>query len=219
MSNKYFNIQKLISLWEQYENDTQKPDFQTFGRLLCDNKIYDDKEKKLKSESISNEEILNIQQQFLVLITRLSRIHDIFCKKFFEGLPINTLLEFNFLSYINKESTCNKSEVIYQNLVEYTTGIDVLKRLTKLDLILESKDELDKRKKKIKITSEGKKILMESLLRIRRIQELILEEISINEIEKSLHLFKKIESKHNQIATKNSEKAYSNILYARNNNQ
>ena len=107
----------------------------------------------------------------------MEKLHIFYAKKFFDGLPINTLIEYNFLLSLNTSDILKKMDIIHMNMVEYTTGVDVLKRLNKLNLVSEFRDALDKRNKRIKITSEGKRILLEAMLRMNKMYEVFLNVI------------------------------------------
>ena len=54
-------------------------------------------------------------------------------------------------------------EIINVHLVEFTTGMDIIKRLLNQGLITESLNESDKRSKLIHTTEEGKAVLNKSM--------------------------------------------------------
>jgi DNA-binding MarR family transcriptional regulator len=144
------------------------------------------------------------KQLFFSLISRLSRLQDFYTKKFFEGLPLNNLLEFNFLFYINKNASIRKKEIIDYHHVEYTTGIDIIKRLIKLLLVSESKDQLDKRSKRLKITSEGKRVLMEALIRINKITHVFFEILENENWMGCMKVLSALEDYHKKIFAKSN---------------
>lgn len=184
MKSKYNNIQRLIAYWQEYEEKNPIQDFNDFSQWLSKKETNNPSlptlnmksGDELKHGKIQNEDELNNRQRFLEVIFRLSRLQDFYTKKLFEGLPLNNLLEFNFLFSLNKNISFKKKEVIDYNLVEYTTGIDIIKRLVKLQLVVEFADQLDKRSKRLKITSEGKKVLVDALIVINKIGYLFFED-------------------------------------------
>ena len=131
---------------------------------------------ELSHSKSQNERELNNRQRFLEVIFSLSRLQDFYVKKLFEGLPLNNLLEFNFLFSLNKNISFKKKEIIDYNLVEYTTGIDIIKRLIKLQLVIEFTDQLDKRSKRLKITSDGKRVLVDALIVLNKIGYLFFDD-------------------------------------------
>jgi DNA-binding MarR family transcriptional regulator len=176
IKNKYDNIQQLISFWQEFEETNPTSDIAAFGQWLNIEKAthistqLNDNQKEKEQKSGRTE--VNTQQRLMEIISRISRLQDFYAKKLFEGIPLNNLLEFNFLFSLNKNISFKKKELIDTNLVEYTTGIDIINRLIRLKLVNEFPDQIDKRSKRLKITSEGKKVLIDALLVVNKIGNL-----------------------------------------------
>ena len=221
MANKYDEIQRLISLWQEFEKSTIRPDLPKFGDWLK-NHVQEEsrsnngemKRVENSDEQYINEEIesLPIKQQMMSLFSRLARMQDFYSKKFFDGLPINSLLEFNFLFSINKNVSLRKKEIIGLHLVEYSTGIDILKRLIKLQLVMESRDEIDKRSKRLKMTSEGKKVLVEALIRMNKINDLFFIDYSDRDLEPFLSILYLLDDHHKKLFIRSGSNSSFNIL-------
>ena len=177
MKNKYDIIQQLISLWQEFEWKNEAPDLAGFGFWLSQEKANlsspESTDDMLESETGQSSSEATNQQRYMELISRVTRLQDFYTKKLFEGLPLNNLLEFNFLFSLNKNNSFKKKELIDNNLVEYTTGIDIIKRLIRLQLVNEFPDQIDKRSKRLKITSEGKRVLIDALLVVNKIGNLL----------------------------------------------
>lgn len=221
MANKYNHIHKLINLWDAFEQSNLSPDIVNFGKWLVNNKdqltdvtYINNKQNTDSTPKREPENEPDTKQQFFSLISRLSRLQDFYVKRFFEGIPLNNLLEFNFLSYINKNTSLRKKEIINYHLVEYTTGIDIIKRLIKLNLVSESKDLLDKRSKRLKITTEGKRILMQALISMNKIGYVFLEIQNTNNLVQCLEVLSGIEEYHRNIFAKNNMNTSYEILHS-----
>jgi len=184
MRKNYDNIRRLIAYWQEYEENNPIQDFNDFGKWLDKKDTSDSSSSstdinsgdELSHSKSQNEDELNNRQRFLDVIFRLSRLQDFYVKKLFEGIPLNNLLEFNFLFSLNRNISFKKKEIIDYNLVEYTTGIDIIKRLIKLQLVIEFTDQLDKRSKRLKITSEGKRVLIDALIVLNKIGYLFFDD-------------------------------------------
>ncbi len=209
MKKKYNNIQQLIAYWQEYEETNTTDSFSDFGLWLG-------KESKIKPttdstrDSSSTHEVFekkmlafdsNIHHRFLNLFSRLSRLQEFYTRRLFEGLPLNNLLEFNFLFSLNKKVSYKKKEIIDFNLVEYTTGIDIIKRLIRLRLVNEFPDQLDKRSKRLKITSEGKRVLVDALIVINKMGHLFFDNWELENWEPCLHNLSELEAYHAKIFT------------------
>ncbi len=221
MVNKYDQIQQLIGFWQEFEKSTIRPDLSKFGDWLKNhfrkesNLLNIEKvEARYSDEEYIIEEIaaVPIKHQIISLFSRLARMQDFYAKKFFDGLPINSLLEFNFLFSINKNISLKKKEIIGLHLVEYSTGIDILKRLIKLQLVMESRDELDKRSKRLKVTSEGKKVLIEALIRMNKINDLFFIEFSDQDLEPLLPILNLLDNHHNKLFSSSGSNSSFNLL-------
>jgi DNA-binding MarR family transcriptional regulator len=216
MTNRYNNIQLLISLWADFELSESEPDISNFGEWLI-TMHKPENNQNAEQDSVSNspgkqEKEDEIRQSFLGLISRISRLQDFYIKRLFEGIPLNNLLEFSFLSFINKNASIRKKEIINYHLVEYTTGIDIIKRLIKLGLVSETKDMLDKRSKRLKITTEGKGILMQALISMNKIGAIFLNRQKTENLSNILKVLAEIEEYHRKVYAESSTNTSYEIL-------
>lgn len=92
----------------------------------------------------------------VMLITFLSRYAKIYGKKALDKSPLNSLDEYGFLATLTAMPSLTKSELIQQNLLEFTSGIEIIKRLRKHGLIEEFPDPNDGRSRRVKLTEAGK---------------------------------------------------------------
>ena len=137
--NKYIKIQELINRWGEFEQKTGSEDMADFGRWLSCNSPAKMEEQPKEQSALSEEAESHIDfykkmpkgRQFLTLLSRASRFLDFYIKKAFEGTEISSRLEFQFLISIHEMKNPRKTDVIYFNLVELSTGVEVLKRMQK----------------------------------------------------------------------------------------
>lgn len=216
MTNRYNNIQHLISLWADYELSESQPEIAKFGEWLNSKKTIKKYENVKQSIGGSfprkKEKEDEIRQSFLELISRISRLQDFYIKRLFEGIPLNNLLEFSFLSFINKNTSIRKKEVIIYHLIEYTTGIDIIKRLIKLGLVSETTDMLDRRSKRLKITTEGKGIMMQALISMNKIGDIFLDRQKTEQLSNTLEILSEIEEYHRNVFAESSTNTSYEIL-------
>jgi DNA-binding MarR family transcriptional regulator len=214
MSDKYNSIKKLIELWESYEDETDSQELLEFSEWLT-TRLKEKPDLNLKqTKRVKNEEPVNtllfkkLEEpiRFLEYISRISRLHDFYIKKFFVDLPINNRLEYLFLYTANERNGAKKTELINTHLVDYTTGMDTIKRLVNNGLIEELPDESDKRAKFLTITSKGKEILELSGRKIADEIHMFLAFISTNKWKKTLSVFEEINEFHSGIFQAHSDK-------------
>lgn len=90
-----------------------------------------------------------------ILLGRLSRFLTFYMKKVFAQSDIGSIMEFGILACVETLGTPKKIEVIHYNLIEKTTGTEMMKRLVKLGMLEEFDDTEDKRSKRVRITVKG----------------------------------------------------------------
>ncbi len=220
MQNKYEIFHDLITYWQQYEEQVDKSSIKDFGRWLATrswntgNSDTSDDTDALPSKDLDTNEVpdAHLRQQFVSVLSKLSKCQDFYAKKFLDGLPINSLLEYHFLFSLNKSNVLKTIDIISMNMVEYTTGIDIIKRLNKLNLVTVFRDTLDKRNKKIKITSEGKKVLLEAMLRMNRMYEVYLGLLQKRNYGIALNILDKLNKFHTPLFVQSNNKSYFEII-------
>ena len=208
MGNKYNSIKRLIELWEVYEEETDQQEFLEFAEWLTLRlKEKPELNLKLPRKRVKNDELENFDLfkgfdepiRFLEYTSRISRLHDFYIKKFFSDLPINNRMEYLFLYTVSKKTEAKKTELINTHLVDYTTGMDTIKRLVNNGLLEESPDATDKRAKLLVITNEGKQVLELSGRKISDEIQMFLACISMNKWKKTLSVFEEINGFHSDI--------------------
>lgn len=152
------------------------------------------------------EQSLDQENHLLDLISRISRLHEFYIRKFLTNLPINTRLEFIFLYTIDLLGDASKTEVINVHLVEFTTGMDIIKRLINQGLIKESLNKSDRRSKLIHTTEEGKAVLNNSMRQMDTEKEMFLACLNANKWKKIISTLEELNSFHNNIYLKHNSK-------------
>lgn len=220
MGNKYNSIKRLIELWDTYEEETDQQDMLAFADWLI-SKLKEKPElnikhtrKMIKNEPQNSLLIKNLDEptRFLEYTSRVSRLHDFYIKKFFNELPINNRLEYLFLYSVNAKKEAKKTELINIHLVDYTTGMDTIRRLVNNKLLEETNDESDKRAKLLVITDEGKRLLEQADKKITEEIQMFLSCISSNKWKKTLSVFEEINDFHSEIYRTHNDKTPAELL-------
>ncbi|MCU0426206.1 MAG: winged helix DNA-binding protein [Candidatus Kapabacteria bacterium] len=121
---------------------------------------------------------LPLNSRISALLTRMNRFASFYTKKAFAGLEITSAQEFGILACIQGLGTPTKTEVAHYNLLEKTTGTEILKRLLKLGFIEEFDDENDKRSKRVKITQSGNDVMESAVQRLWELSEIVVGNLS-----------------------------------------
>lgn len=95
------------------------------------------------------------------LVGRLAKYAYFYSKKAMQDLAIKGLDDPIYLLVVIQMGTPKKSEVIYEMMAEFASGIDVINRLIRMELIEEFPDEQDRRSKRLRITPKGIALIQE----------------------------------------------------------
>jgi len=166
-------------------------------------------EKQEHFEYLKN---LDERTRFLEYISRIARLQEFYTRKFLSELTINNRTEYIFLNTIHLMSRARKTDLINIHMVEYTTGMDTIKRLISSGLIEEMQDESDKRAKLLVLSKKGKKVLDEANKKIDEEKNMFLSCISANKWKKTLAVLEEIDDFHNDIYLRYNDKTSSELL-------
>ena len=97
-------------------------------------------------------------------------------------------------------------------MVDYTTGMDTIKRLVNNGLLEEMPDETDKRAKLLVITNKGKQILELSGRKVSDEIHMFLACISMNKWKKTLSVFEEINEFHTGIYQTHNDKTPAELM-------
>lgn len=215
MANKYNSVLRLIELWQVYEEEHDAPQLCNFASWMTE-KLQSEPDlnvvsapKRAKIDEPANAVLfqqMDESARFLEYLSRIARLHDFYIKKFFGELPINNRLDYLFLYTLRVKQSAKKSELINLHLVDYTTGMDIIKRLIANGLLNESPDETDKRAKILSVTPAGLSVLEQSERKLAEETKVFLACINTNKWKKSLSLLEEINKFHSGIFMAHNDK-------------
>ena len=157
-------LRSLIDELEQYEGELGERDGSMASFTNWLNRRYGYSQQPDWSTELNNPE--GHQESGIVLtilITLLFRASKHYIKKVLEDSPLTTMDEFAFLATLSEGESMTKSELIHNNMLEFTSGIEIIKRLKKYGYVIEFSDPEDKRSKRVQISEAGKGIFFSLL--------------------------------------------------------
>ncbi|WP_297095738.1 MarR family winged helix-turn-helix transcriptional regulator [uncultured Draconibacterium sp.] len=221
MDSKYKAIKQLIDFWSLYENEEKgEQTLLNFSQWIIeqierenisDTKIRTRHEVKSRSESLDYLNKLNPLSRFQEHILRIARLEEFYIRKYLVDLPLNSRLEYLFLFTVDSLEKAKKTDLINIHLVEYTTGMDTIRRLIKNNLLYELPDVQDKRAKLLVLTKEGDGVLKRANRRLDEARDKFLACISPNKWKKALSVLNEIDVFHSDIYLNHYDKPYAEI--------
>ena len=170
-------LQNLISWLSKFleEQTHSKKDIKDFI-LWLNHKLFN---KNISNKKDEDNSVLDMELTHLLISQ--SKHYKAYSKKALINSKLSTHDEFSFLYHLSVTDSYRKMELINMHLLEAPSGIEVLKRLLKQGLIDEFDDLEDKRAKRIKISSKGRKELERSLKNMNIVFETMPAKLELNE--------------------------------------
>ncbi len=147
----------LLENWEKFASEHPKKDIYAFAQWLLASR-----QKDQISTKIPVPEKGTNASRVAILITRLQKYLALRVKPTVNELGFTKEHEYNFLYQISRMSKPSKNELSKENMVEFSTGRDIIKRLIDKKLIMEKPDPEDGRATQLVLTAKGRKILDKS---------------------------------------------------------
>jgi DNA-binding MarR family transcriptional regulator len=135
-----------------------------------------------------------------------------YIKKVLRESNLQTPDEFSFLITLMTYDSLSKSELITKQVMEKTSGSEVIRRLLKRGLMAESEDTNDKRSIRVSITKSGREEILRILPLMSNVTEIVAGNLSAEEINTLSYLLKKLDYFHNDIYINKRGHPLSDIL-------
>ena len=134
-----------------------------------------------------------------ILIVLLFRYAKGYIKKALKNSPIKSADEFSFLMTLMTYDHLSKSELINKQVMEKTSGTEIINRLIKLGLIEQFADEADKRSVRIKMTMTGRTEIYKILPQMGVVSQIVSGNLNDSEKTMLAYMLRKLEHFHNDI--------------------
>ncbi len=134
-----------------------------------------------------------------ILLVLMYRYAKGYIKKALKQSSLHTADEFSFLIKLMAFESLRKSELITKQIMEKTSGTEVINRLIKTGMIVETADKNDKRSKRVAITKAGRDEIMSIIPVMGKVSDIIVGNLKDEEINSLAYLLKKLDYFHNDI--------------------
>lgn len=134
-----------------------------------------------------------------ILIVLMFRYAKGYIKKALKDSPIKTADEFSFLITLLTYESLSKSELIQKQVMEKTSGTEIINRLLKMGLITQFSDETDKRSVRVRITHIGRMELLKILPQMQTVSQIVTGNLTETEKTMLAYMLRKLEHYHNDI--------------------
>jgi DNA-binding MarR family transcriptional regulator len=154
----------------------------------------------------------NANAQVCQLIALMYKYVRFYYKKGLKDSLLQTMEDFGFLATLATFGDLRKNELIQKNTSEFTSGMEVIRRLERNKLIEAFSDPEDKRARRVKITDKGRGVFYQTLPVLQKIGGIATGELTETEKEQLLGLLKKLNHFHNPIFHEEKETTLDEIV-------
>jgi DNA-binding MarR family transcriptional regulator len=195
----------LISEWEKYLEISNKADIKDFAFWLLERDKTEAKSEEMALATYFDSNSIEHNYGYkssdaAFLLWRLGKFIRYYTKPVLLDNGLASQDDFAILSHIDFRKTCSKTEAIEANVIDSTTGIEIIKRLVNQGLVSEKVNKDDKRQKLISLTKKGKEKLYNVYVGFSKIQD-VMAEMNVEQREILIQTLKVLDSFH----TKNVE--------------
>lgn len=135
----------------------------------------------------------------------MSRYAKSYIKRCLQDSPLQTPEEFSFLIVLMTYDSLTKTELMTKNMVEKTSGTEIIRRLLIKGFLEQYDDKQDKRSKRIRITEKGRGTVFLLLPKMKQVGEIIKGRLSIQEQQSLLYLLQKLDAFHHELYTEHKD--------------
>lgn len=138
-------------------------------------------------------------------LARLGKYAKYYVKDALKHTPLLGMDDFGFLASVVENGELSKSALIAYNVAEVPTGMDIIKRLVKNELLEEVVNKADRREKLVHATELGKQTFFRATQGIAKVGSVLCGQL--NEVEKKelLTLLERLDHFHEKIYRENKQ--------------
>ena len=203
---------ELVNLWGTFEQQHPNGSIDDF----CRHYLARQSQQKIKGPLVGGVVPPTNAGLLLKIIGRIHKLNMNYANIALAGTELNQIEEFGILLTVQQEKNPKKTEAIYANLFELSSGTDMLARLIKRGLIKEYDDQEDKRSKRIELTAKGKKAIETCLPKVKKMALMMMHDLTDDDRELCIQLLKSVEIKFSALWPKHKgkeiEEIYNEVL-------
>lgn len=206
--NQFFSFDTEKGNHEEYSMD------EFIGYLNAKSGVKELKIRKISGENKewSNDEYRNTASDISILIVLMNRYAKWYIKKVLRDSLLQTSDEFSFLITLMTYNSLKKSELIAKQVMEKTSGSEIINRLIKKGMIAETSDQNDKRSIRVAITRSGREEILKILPLMSKVADIVVGNLNAEEVNTLSYLLKKLDYFHNEIYMNKRDQSLSDIF-------
>jgi len=196
----------LVAAWAAFEEQHPEASLEDFYRHSLSVKT-----KSVPVASPSGKLIPDLNGKLVILIRRIGKFHMAYSNIALEGTGLDQMEEFGILVTILNWGNPIKSEAIFNNIMELSSGTNMLIRMKKRGLVREYADPQDKRTKRLELTARGKKTVLSARDKVMRCAGMLVHDLSDEDKELCIQLLTPVDRRFSGLFQKQKNKSFDAI--------
>ena len=185
------DIVRLVNEYSAFAKSNEQNGIEDFCRYI----LFKKNNNLTTKESLGGVSPPSSMALLLKIIGRLHQLNMHFSTMALENCQIKKMEEFSIMISVANMKSPKKSEVIFTNLFEMSSGIDIINRLLKKNLLKENVDTQDKRSKRLQVTQTGEIAIKEAMKVLLKNAEHLTHYLDAEDIELCINILKYNEEK------------------------
>jgi DNA-binding MarR family transcriptional regulator len=207
---KYKLLVGIIPYLEQFEETEEGETIDDFVAWMKTAPVLEKKSETATLKSVPLQGSINAQ--ICQLIALMYKYVRFYYKKGFKNSLLQTMEDFGFLATLAMFGDLRKNELIQKNTSEFTSGMEVIRRLERNELIESFLDPADKRARRVKITEKGQGVFYQTLPVLQKMGEIATGKLTEVEKQQLFELLNKLNYFHNPIFHEEKETPLNTII-------
>ncbi|MDO3642808.1 MarR family winged helix-turn-helix transcriptional regulator [Mucilaginibacter sp. L3T2-6] len=197
---------ELVNLWGAFEEKHPEATLEDFFRHSLASRP-----KSEPRPEPGGKLIPNLDGKLIILLRRIGKFHIAYSNMGLAATELSQMEEFGILVTIYNEGNPIKSEAIFNNIMELSSGSNMLMRMKKKGLVTEYADPGDKRVKRLKVTPKGEQTLMAAKDIVLKVAEMMVHDLCDEDKRLCIQLLKPIDRRFSGMYQKQKNKSFEDI--------
>lgn len=192
----YKLIQEVIGLLEEFEQESGKQELPAFAEWL-QTRVADTPEQvpSTRWDDYTSDVDAYLAMGIGALYTHAKH----YIKTALKDTELKGLHDFTFLATLISQGDLRKSDIIAQNMLEFSPGMEVIRRLLRNGFIQDYDNPEDGRSRRVSITPLGSAVFADTLQKMQKVNQIVAGNLTLKEKELLLHQLRKLIAFHQPI--------------------
>jgi DNA-binding MarR family transcriptional regulator len=197
---------ELVKLWGDFEMQYPEGTMEDFFRYQLAEKV-----KGAPTVAPEGKIVPDINGRLVILLRRIGKFHMLYSNKALEGTDLDQIEEFGILVTIYNMGNPIKSETIYNNIIEISSGTNMLIRMKKRGLVAEYADQDDKRVTRLKVTPKGEETVLLAKDKVLQVAHMMMHNLSDDDKQLVIQLLMPVDKRFSGKFQKQKNKSFEEI--------